>query len=58
MDEIDRQQEIDERINAAMQKKRIDRMCIRCGGKIPAEILEEDPDAMACGGIGGCTGAA
>lgn len=57
MDEMDRQQEVDERLAAQRPRPTIDRQCLSCGRKIPAEILIEDPDALTYAGAEGCAGA-
>jgi len=50
MDAIDRLQDAEERLAAQRPRPRADRLCIRCGYKLPEQILVEDRDALDCGG--------
>ena len=51
-DDADIAQETAERL-AAQRARVADRICIRCGHNLPAEILAENRDALDCGGTCG-----
>lgn len=59
-DDADIAQETAERLASQLARPLLrsmaDRICIRCGFSLPAEILVENPDALDCGGTCGRLG--
>lgn len=43
-------QAVDERLQQAAAERVPDRICVRCGNRIPAAVLRENRDAIDCNG--------